>query len=88
MAKPTKVQSLPQLDLHGFTTAEVPDAVDRFITSSTRKGHQRVSIMTGKGAGLVRKAVVEYLKLGGFPYEVQRMSNGEKNEGVLTVFLG
>ena len=77
----------PILDLHRFTTSEVPDAVDRFLVQSMRKGSKRVRIMTGKGTGQVKKAVMAYLKLGGYPFEAERMPNGAKNEGVLVVFL-
>jgi dsDNA-specific endonuclease/ATPase MutS2 len=82
-----KPQSLPLLDLHGYKTEDVADAVDRFIMTHSRKGTPRVRIMPGKGSGAVRKTLVEYLKLGGYPFENERMPNGEKNEGVLVVFL-
>lgn len=77
----------PCLDLHGYKTADVPDAVDRFLVESTRKGHARVKIMTGKGTGAVKKTVTDYLRRGGFPFEAERMDSGERNEGVLVVFL-
>ena len=77
----------PLLDLHRFTTLEVPDAVDRFLVQSMKKGAERVRIMTGKGSGQVQKAVKAYLKLGGYPFEAERMANGSHNEGVLVVFI-
>lgn len=77
----------PLLDLHGFKTADVPDAVDRFLVESTRKGHKRVRIMTGKGTGQVKKTVTDYLRLGGYPFEAERLENGSRNEGVLVIFL-
>lgn len=77
----------PCLDLHGYKTADVPDAVDRFLVASTKKGLARVRIMTGKGTGAVRKIVTDYLRRGGFPFEAERLENGERNEGVLVVFL-
>lgn len=81
------MKSLPCLDLHGFKTADVADAVDRFIVQSTRKGHPRVRIMTGKGTGQVKKTVSEYLRLGGFPFAPEKLDNGKTNDGVLIVFL-
>ncbi len=77
----------PLLDLHGFKTADVPDAVDRFLVKSMRAGHKRVKIMTGKGTGQVKKVVTDYLKLGGYPFEQERSPGGGRNEGVLVVFL-
>lgn len=77
----------PILDLHGYRTDEVADAVDRFLVNAQRKGAGRVRIMTGRGTGAVRKAVMDYLRLGGFPFENERLPNGSKNEGVLVVFL-
>lgn len=76
---------LPTLDLHGFKTESVTDAVDKFLTRNSSQA--RVRIMTGKGTGAVQKAVVTYLKLGGFPWEFERLDNGKRNEGVLVVIL-
>lgn len=81
------MKALPLLDLHGFKTEDVVDAVDRFLVQAGRKGQGRVRIMTGKGTGAVKKTVTDYLRLGGFPFEAERLSNGGKNEGVLIVFL-
>jgi len=75
------------LDLHGYRTEDVPDAVDRFLIKAQRAGQKRVRIMTGKGRGLVKKTVIDYLRLGGFPFEEERLKNGRRNEGVLVVFL-
>ena len=76
------------LDLHGYKTADVPDAVDRFLVEASRKGASRARIMTGKGSGAVKKVVTDYLRLGGFPFELERLPNGQRNEGVLIVFVG
>lgn len=82
MKQPAK---LPTLDLHGFKTEAVADAVDKFLTRNSAK--PRVRIMTGKGTGAVFKTVTDYLKLGGFPWEFERLDNGKRNEGVLVVIL-
>jgi hypothetical protein len=55
--------------------------------ASTRKGAKRARIMTGKGTGQVRKSVTDYLKMGGYPFEFERLANDSRNEGVLVVFL-
>lgn len=77
----------PLLDLHGFRKDEVFDAVDRFLVQAMKKGQKRVRVMTGKGTGEVKKTVIEYLRLGGYPFEIEKMENGSRNEGVLIVIL-
>ena len=78
---------LAMLDLHAVTVADVPDRVDRFLTQQTGKNAKRCRIMTGKGTGAVQKATIASLKIGGFPWEFERMENGSRNEGVLVVIL-
>ena len=82
-----KSRSTPTLDLHGLRVDQVVDAVDRFITKSNRAGVARVHVMTGKGSGKVQAETIRYMKLGGFPWEFLVMENGERNRGVLVVFL-
>lgn len=77
----SRTQTLPTLDLHGYTTDAVNDAVDRFLVKSQRAGHARIRLITGKGTGAVRKVALEWLKLGGFPYTAE-------NEGSFVIFLG
>jgi dsDNA-specific endonuclease/ATPase MutS2 len=75
------------LDLHGRTTDEVIDLIDSFIHEKSKKGKKQVKIMPGKGTGKVRSEVIRYLKMGGFPWQYEKMSNGKANEGVIVVFL-
>ncbi|MCB0361220.1 MAG: Smr/MutS family protein [Bdellovibrionales bacterium] len=77
----------PVLDLHGKNQDEVFDLVDRFVWDQSKKGLSRIRIMTGKGKGLVRKQVVDYLKKAGYPWQYERLPSGEFNEGVLIVFI-
>jgi dsDNA-specific endonuclease/ATPase MutS2 len=80
-----KKDAFPTLDLHGFKTDEVYDAVDKFIM----KHHSRpkVRIMPGKGTGAVRQELIKYLKQGGYPWVYEDLANGDKNTGSLLVFL-
>lgn len=81
MAKSNSTKDrLPTLDLHGFKTEDVADAVDRFLMKSQNSGQSRVRIITGKGTGAVRKVALDWLKRGGFPYS-------QENEGSFLVFL-
>ncbi|MDZ4677475.1 MAG: Smr/MutS family protein [Oligoflexia bacterium] len=75
------------LDLHGFKTDEVFDAVDNFIMSVNQNNLKRARIMTGKGTGVVKKVVIDYLKQAKYPWQYEKLSNGKNNEGVLVVFL-
>lgn len=75
------------LDLHGFKSDEVEEAVDKFLVRAQEQNLPRVRIMTGKGTGTVQTVVAQYLKLGNYPWKHEQMPNGKKNEGVMVVFL-
>ena len=75
------------LDLHGCTSDEVVDQVDNFICQQVQRGVSRTRIMTGKGKGIVKKAVIQYLKKAHYPWEYEKLKNGQRNEGVLIVIL-
>ncbi len=76
-----------KLDLHGFKTDEVYDAVDAFIVAANASNLKRARIVTGKGTGKVQQTVVQYLKQANYPWQYERLPNGKNNEGVLVVFL-
>lgn len=76
---------LPTLDLHGFKTDEVFDAVEKFLLK--HQNARQVRIMPGKGQGLVKAKVIEYLKMAGYPWSVERLDNGRPNEGVMIVHM-
>lgn len=71
---------MPTLDLHGYVVADVVDAVDRFLVNCQKKGAHKARIITGRGTGVVRKAALDWLKRGGFPYS-------NENEGSFVVHL-
>lgn len=77
--------SAPTLDLHGYKTDEVFDAVEAFLSRYAEA--KQVRIMHGKGTGAVRAKVLEYLKLARYPSRPERLANGQVNEGVLIVFM-
>lgn len=83
------MSKVPTLDLHGVTSEEVLDLVDAFLMKQgERKGVNEVRIMTGKGKGILKKIVLDYLKKGNFPWKYEQTKSGESNEGVISVFLG
>ena len=75
------------LDLHGFKGDDVIDAVDGFIMRANDQNLKQARIMTGKGSGVVKKIVIDYLKQARYPWKYEKLSNGKDNEGVLVVFL-
>lgn len=75
----------PTLDLHGYKTDEVFDAVEAFLAKHTSA--KQVRIMPGKGSGKVKAKVAEYLKLAHYHWSHERLSNGQLNEGVMIVYM-
>ena len=75
------------LDLHGFKTDEVEAAVDRFLVQISNSNLKRARILTGKGSGAVKATTIKYLKLAGYHWGYEKLSNGKDNEGCLVIFL-
>lgn len=75
------------LDLHGFKTDEVEDAIDKFLVKLSNSNLKKACIMTGKGTGAVKAVAIKYLKLAGYHWEYEKLPNGKMNEGCLVIFL-
>jgi len=75
----------PTLDLHGFKTDEIYDALEKFL--ARHSSAKTVRIMPGKGTGKVKNEVIQYLKQARYPWSYEKLSNGQVNEGVLVVFM-
>jgi dsDNA-specific endonuclease/ATPase MutS2 len=75
------------LDLHGFRGEDVESAVDSFLVSISNSSLKRAKIMTGKGTGTVQKIVISYLKMAGYQWKFEKLSNGKDNTGVLVLYL-
>ena len=56
------------LDLHGFKSDQVEDAIDAFLMKLSTSGLKQARIMTGKGTGTVQSLTTKYLKLAGYHY--------------------
>lgn len=78
---------LKSIDLHGYKSDEVFDALDAFLHKASQSGQSRVRIITGKGKGIVLKETQKYLKMAGYQFQMEKMDNGKVNEGVLIVFV-
>ena len=80
-----KKKPAPTLDLHGKKVDQVFDLVDQFITKHQNK--DRIRIMPGKGSGKVKAELLNYLKLGGYPWEYETLESGQKNTGCLIIIM-
>ena len=80
-------EKVPTLDLHGHTEEEALAALDQFLMKHSSGSSRQIRIMTGKGKGVLQKAVSAYLRQGGYPFQMEALPNGRKNEGVLIVFM-
>lgn len=82
-----KSKSLPTLDLHGRQVDEVFDALESFLARENERQTPKVRVMPGKGSGKVKAQVIDYLKKANYPWHLERLPNGQNNEGVLIVIL-
>lgn len=80
-----KIAKAPTLDLHGYKTDEVFDAVDSFLLKNSH--HKTVRLMPGKGSGAIKAQVIDYLKKAHYPWSYEKLPNGSNNEGVLIVHM-
>ena len=78
-------KKVPTLDLHGYKTDEVFDALEAFLKRYERE--HSVRIMPGKGTGKVKSQVIEYLKLANYPWSYEKSDKGVENDGVMVVFM-
>lgn len=56
------IAKFPQIDLHGETTYTFVAVIDDFIKDCLHLGKYDAIIIHGKGSGILKKAVHEYLK--------------------------
>ncbi len=82
-----KKTNSPMLDLHGVSEDEVFDLVDRFFTKHNDSKSSQVRIMPGKGKGILKKKLLEYLRLANYSWTYEKLANGTLNEGVLIIHL-
>lgn len=75
------------LDLHGFKADQVEEAIDRFLMQLSNSNLKKARIMTGKGTGTVKSIAIKYLKMAGYAWSYEKLSNGKSNEGCLVIFL-
>jgi len=79
-----KKKIIISIDLHGCIADDVFDLLDQFIRKN--KKQRRLMVIVGKGRGVVRKKVIEYLKLAHYSWNYEKI-RGQINEGALIVEL-
>jgi DNA mismatch repair protein MutS2 len=52
----------PEIDLHGMTVSRALSSIDQWIDKASLLGHQQLKIIHGKGMGILRNAVRDYLR--------------------------
>ncbi|MFZ1682976.1 MAG: endonuclease MutS2 [Candidatus Zixiibacteriota bacterium] len=68
----------PEIHLRGMTAEEAQDELDRFLDRAVVSGLRQVYVIHGKGTGVLRRTLTEYLKKH---KEVDSIRLGDWNEG-------
>jgi DNA mismatch repair protein MutS2 len=85
-------QDLPEvkteIDVRGCTAEEAIDAVERFLEDAHMGGIERARIIHGKGTGVLRERMKEWLRKNGLVKEFRLGEIQEGGTGVTIVTLG
>jgi len=83
----TKIESGLQLDVRGKRPDEVMSELDRFLNETLMQGHERITILHGKGHGVLRQVTRNYLKEMSFVdrYESEDVEAG--GDGITVVYM-
>jgi DNA mismatch repair protein MutS2 len=68
----------PEIHLRGMTVEEAQETLDKFLDSAILTGLRQIYVVHGKGTGILRKMVSEYLKKN---KSVKSLRLGNWNEG-------
>ncbi len=82
--RPKGEDAVSSIDLHGFTTLEVREALLTHLDTAIRAGHAVVEVVHGIGTGKVRATVLAELQRLPVVREIRRHPT---NRGVTLVFL-
>ena len=80
-------QARTECDLRGMNVEEGIMEVDRFIDQSIRLGMREVSVIHGKGTGVLRKGIQDYLRKNPAVKSFRLGSFGEGESGVTIITL-
>lgn len=76
-----------EVDVRGMTLLEAIDRVDKFIDDSVLLGLKTVTIIHGKGTGVLRQGIQDYLRKRRGVSEYRNGTYGEGEHGVTVVTL-
>ena len=77
----------PELDLRGQTVDEAMIEIDRYLDQAFLAGYGQVSIIHGKGTGLLRAGIQDFLRKHAHVKQVRLGAFGEGGSGVTIVEL-
>lgn len=83
----TQAAASMEIDLRGQTADEAVMNVDRFLSSSMLSGVGQFTIIHGKGTGVLRSAIQQYLKKSPYVKSFRLGTFGEGESGVTIVEL-
>lgn len=88
-ARPVRVAAAarPEVDLRGLSAADALDALDRYLDQAVLGGLGEVRVIHGKGTGVLRRAVAEFLTSDGRVAGFRLGAVGEGGDGVTVVRL-
>ena len=70
-----------QLDLHGLTAARAESRLAQFIETAARDGCRCVLVITGKGAGILRGLVPDWLKRQPLSSHILALAEARPHDG-------
>ncbi|MBQ7580398.1 MAG: endonuclease MutS2 [Clostridia bacterium] len=76
-----------KVDLRGMTADEAIDTLDKYIDTAYRLGIGEFTVVHGKGTGVLRKAVNQYLRSNSYIKSYRLGVYGEGEDGVTIVTL-
>lgn len=76
--------TLPSIDLHGYDRESARVATEDFIKDSIIMKHEFITIIHGRGAGIVRDSVISTLKKN---KKVKNFKSSYFNQGMTVVQL-
>ncbi|MHB9148057.1 MAG: Smr/MutS family protein [Candidatus Amoebophilus sp.] len=77
----------PELDLHGLCISEALHILDKWIDQALLAGHRYLRIIHGKGKGVLREQVHDYLKTNELVTKVTANHNLPGGSGVTLIEL-
>ena len=76
-----------ELDLRGYNIEEAIDEIDKFFDDAVISGLQQVSLIHGKGTGVLRNGIHKYLQTNRYVKQFRLGGQGEGGSGVTVVQL-